>query len=143
MLFDNKKCFKNRCFDVRDLEKTISHDIFIQIGSGIIFFSWISTEFKQFFTFSFFFSVCAFPQGPFFLPKITFQREKHYFFQGFIIFLSIFAHFPPLPPPNPCELRPCTYETEAAYHFCLEPTRIRWGYIIGPNKIETPIYVYI
>ena len=31
------KSIKNPCFDLRDLEKTISHDIFIQIGSGIIF----------------------------------------------------------------------------------------------------------
>ena len=42
------KLIKNLCFDVRDLEKTISHDIFIQIGNGIIIFVWISTHFKQF-----------------------------------------------------------------------------------------------
>ena len=74
------KLIKNLCFDVRDLEKTISHDIFIQIGRGIIFFGWISTHFKQFLTFSFFFRV-RIPAGAFFWPKIAFQGKKQYFFQ--------------------------------------------------------------
>ena len=134
ILFDNKKykgpksfkkCFKNLCSDVRDLEKTISHDIFIQIGSGIIFFGWISTHFKQFLTFSFFFP-CAHSRRGLFFAKNSISRGRtllfsriHHFFNNFCAF---FAHFPPLPPPNPYELRPCTYETQAAYHLCLEAT---------------------
>ena len=70
----------------------ISHYIFIQIGSGIIFFGWISAHLKQFLIFSFFFRV-RIPAGAFFWSKIVFQWEKHYFLYD----SSLFWQFLPFP----------------------------------------------
>ena len=83
------------------------------------------------------FCPCAHSHRGFFWPKITVQGQKHCFFRWFRTFLTIFHNFWSfsfLCPPNPYELRPCIYETEAAYQICPETTRIRWGYIIGPQQ---------
>ena len=96
--------------------------------------------------FIFFFRV-RIPAGAFFLPKIAFQGQKHYFFQWFITFLTIFYKFCQFFPFAPPLIR-----VSSGLVFMKQRPRTKsvrrqhglgGGNLEDPNKIETPIYIYI